>query len=238
MPRPLRIEFENAQYHVMNRGAGRKNIFKTISQRKAFLELLDEAHQLFGIEINAYCLMSNHYHILITTPYANLSRAMKYINGIYTQRFNRLEKTDGPLFRGRYKAIIVSYDEYFLNASRYIHLNPVSAKITTTPQQFPWSSCRYFFDPEKKPSWLNIYNTLKLYPIKDPLRSYQEFLSMGIDTKTQKFYSTDHTSAIFSSNDFKNIILTSVEDKKRYDASADYNRTQLKYTQNTIISAC
>ena len=88
MPRPLRIEFENAQYHIMNRGAGRKNIFKTDMQKEIFLELLGEANKIFGIEIHAYCLMSN-YHLLIETPHPNLSRAMQYINGIYTQRFNR-----------------------------------------------------------------------------------------------------------------------------------------------------
>src|ERR1700722_14362351 len=101
MPRPLRLEYEDAWYHVMNRGAGRKDIFKTDEHRNIFLDLLGQANKLFGAEFHAYCLMDNHYHLLIKTPRANLSRIMRHINGIYTQKFNQLLSRDGQLFRGR-----------------------------------------------------------------------------------------------------------------------------------------
>ena len=101
MPRPLRMEYENAYYHVMNRGRGRQQIFHGEPYYQAFLTTLSEAHQRFGLEIHAYCLMGNHYHLLLCTPRGNLSRCMRHINGLYTQRYNRLKKTDGPLFRQR-----------------------------------------------------------------------------------------------------------------------------------------
>ena len=107
MPRPLRIEYENACYHVMNRGRSRQDIFHEEKDYQSFLNTLAEAHKRFGLQIQSYCLMQNHYHLLIKTPEGNLGRAMRHINGLYTQRYNRMRKTDGPLFRGRYKAILV-----------------------------------------------------------------------------------------------------------------------------------
>ena len=107
MARPLRIEYEDAFYHVMNRGRGRQWKFPNPDFCSDFLTGIDESHKRFGIEIHAYCLMGNHYHLLVMTPRGNLSRAMRHIDGVYTQRHSRRKKTDGSLFRGRYKAIVV-----------------------------------------------------------------------------------------------------------------------------------
>src|SRR3990170_4951640 len=106
MTRPPRILFENAWYHLMNRGAGRRSIFKCDEHRELFISLLSELGEKFAVETHAYCLMNNHYHLLVRTPAPGLSDAMKYLAGVYTKKFNRLEKTDGPLFRGRFKAIV------------------------------------------------------------------------------------------------------------------------------------
>jgi len=114
MARPLRIHFENAYYHVMNRGRGRQRIFQYAADYQAFLATLAEAHARFGLQIHAYCLMGNHYHFLVHTPCDNLVQCMRHVNGLYTQRDNRLHHTDGPLFRGRYKAIVVQADRYVL----------------------------------------------------------------------------------------------------------------------------
>ena len=100
----------------------------------------ENAHRRFDVQILCYCLMSNHYHLLVKTPEANLGRAMRHINGVYTQRHNRLRKTDGPLFRGRYKAILVEEDSYQLQLSRYIHRNPLEAKMVDHLGAYPWSS--------------------------------------------------------------------------------------------------
>ena len=99
MPRSPRLEYENAYYHVMNRGRGRQTIFRGGAYYRAFVQTLAEAHQRFGVEIHAYCLMGNHYHLLVKTPNANVGRCMRHISGLYTQRHNRLARTDGPLFR-------------------------------------------------------------------------------------------------------------------------------------------
>jgi putative transposase len=132
MSRPLRIVYQGAWYDIMNRGAGCQTIFQADAYRQLFLTLLGEITDSFGVELHAYCLMDNHYHLLMHTPRANLSVAMRHLQGLYTQWYNRMEHTDGPLFRGRFKAILVNADHYLAHQSRYIHLNPVVAKITET----------------------------------------------------------------------------------------------------------
>ena len=121
MARPLRIGYPGAWYHVMNRGAGRRYIFKNNTHRHYFLSLLEDTQDRFHAEWHAYCLMGNHYHLLLRTPDANLQRIMRHLNGLYTQFFNRSERKDGPLFRGRYKAFLVDTQSYWLPLSRYIH---------------------------------------------------------------------------------------------------------------------
>ena len=140
MSRPLRIEYEDAYYHVMNRGRGRQCIFPDERYYDEYLKCLSEAHKRFGIEIHAFCLMGNHYHLLIKTPRANLGRAMRHIDGVYTQRYNRLKKTDGSLFRGRYKSIVIDASSYLLQVSRYIHRNPVELKkpLVKKIENYPW----------------------------------------------------------------------------------------------------
>ena len=154
MSRPLRITYENAWYHVMNRGAGKKNIFLNTNDRVGFLNILNEAVFQHEIEIHAFCLMDNHYHLLVKTPQANLSSAMRHINCIYTQRFNRCHNTDGALFRGRYKAIVIQEDSYILNVSRYIHLNPVEAKLVEHPKNFEFSSYKFYIEKCDGCNWL------------------------------------------------------------------------------------
>ncbi len=124
----MRIEYANAYYHVMSRGSRRKYIFQAEAYYHTFLDTLAEAHERFKSVIHGYCLMGNHYHLLLQTLHGNLGRAMRHINSVYTQRYNRLKHTDGPFFRGRYKAILVDKDRYFLPLSRYINRNPIETK--------------------------------------------------------------------------------------------------------------
>ena len=118
MSRPLRIQYPDAWYHLMNRGRRREEIYTDKHDYMGFIELLQEATEMFNVCISAYCLMPNHYHLLIQTPDANLSRCMRHINGVYTQRFNRRHGHDGPLFRGRYKSILIDQDSYLLELIR------------------------------------------------------------------------------------------------------------------------
>ncbi len=151
MSRPIRIAYPGAWYHVMNRGRRAENIYLDKLDYKAFAELLQEISEAWHIWIAAYCLMPNHYHMLVQTPDGNISRAMRHINGVYTQRFNRRHRLDGQLFRGRYKSILVNGDSYLLQLVRYIHRNPLKAGMVRKkwpsllgPQEFiDWVKSTY-----------------------------------------------------------------------------------------------
>ena len=141
MSRPLRLEFAGALYHVTSRGNERKPIFRNESDFSTFIEVLNDVCDRYNWVIHAYCLMTNHYHLLIETPDANLSKGMRQLNGVYTQRFNRNYQRVGHLFQGRYKSILVVKDSYLLELCRYIVLNPVRANgMVDHPSEWQWSS--------------------------------------------------------------------------------------------------
>lgn len=220
----MRIEYPDAYYHVMNRGAGRRNIFHDEDYFEAFLKTLSEAHDRFGIEILSYCLMNNHYHLLLKTPEANLGRAMRHINGVYTQRHNRMRKTDGPLFRGRYKAICVEKDSYQLQLSRYIHRNPIEAKKVKALEDYPWSSYSYFVSNEKPPAWLyldDIHNQLS-GKIKKRAK-YKAFVELGIDEKIQQFYGKGNVQSYLGGDDFRKWVY-----ERRNDDTSFVSKKELK----------
>lgn len=140
MARPARIEYEGAFYHVMNRGNRREDIFLDDNDRQKFYEILGNIEKRYGIIIYVYVLMSNHYHLLLETPFANLSRAIQRLNGDYALYFSRRHKSPGHIFQGRYKAMLVEKDAYLLELSRYIHLNPLRAGVVRRPEEYRWSS--------------------------------------------------------------------------------------------------
>ena len=178
MPRPLRIEYENACYHVMNRGRSHQNIYNDKVDYQIFLAILAEAHKRFRVQIQSYCLMSNHYHLLIKTPEGNLGRAMRHINGIYTQRYNRLHKMDGSLFKGRYKAILVEQDSYQLQLSRYIHRNPIEAGMVEKLEDYLWSSYPNYLGKVKLPEWLYPQEVLaQLHTQTNISQKYQAYIA-------------------------------------------------------------
>ena len=209
MARPLRIQYSNAVYHVMNRGLGRQRIFLFDDDYGMFMEALKEASLLFNIRVIAYCLMSNHYHLLIQTPKANLSRAMRHLNGVYTQRFNKIHKTDGPLFRGRYKAILVQEDEYLTHLIRYIHLNPIQANLTQDLLRYPHTSHKDYLKGKDlhikdKGPWLYVRLGLSFFSnrTKQALIQYQAFLTDGVDARTKAFYKQKNQGSFLGSPSF------------------------------------
>ena len=123
MARPLRITYPGASYHITSRGNERKDVFKSKRDREKFLEYLESASQRYDAVVHAYCLMGNHYHLLMETPSGNLPQIMRHINGAYTTYFNVKRQRSGHLFQGRYKAILIEADTYLLELSRYIHIN-------------------------------------------------------------------------------------------------------------------
>ncbi len=154
MARPLRIEYPGAFYHVTSRGNEQKDLFKSQKDREKFLAYLESAVTRYGAVIHVYCLMSNHYHLLLETPDGNLSQIMRHVNGAYTTYFNIKRKRAGHLFQGRYKAILVEADEYAAELSRYIHLNPVRAGMTSKPEEYQWSSYCGYIGLNKALEWL------------------------------------------------------------------------------------
>ena len=163
MARPLRIQYPGAFYHVTSRGNERKDIFRNTTDRLKFLCYLESASERYGAIIHSYCLMSNHYHLLIETPLGNLSRIMGHINGAYTTYFNSKRKRSGHLFQGRYKSILVEADTYATELSGYIHLNPVRAGIVSRPEDYLWSSYPAYIGDSIPPAWLKTDFVLKLF---------------------------------------------------------------------------
>jgi len=177
MARPLRIEYRGAYYHVMNRGQYRRNIFVDDKGRQTFLDLLADMARLWKVEIYAYCLMGNHYHLLLSVPTGVLSRPMRHLDGIYTQKFNRVHHRDGPLFRGRYKAILIDAEEYFLSVVRYIHKNPLGAGRVSDIDRYRWSSHWGYLNKKECPHWLDTRSVLSRL---GGLKEYQRFMDEEI----------------------------------------------------------
>ena len=202
MSRPLRIEYPGAYYHIMNRGAGYQATFGNDHHRQLFLDLLGELHKTFKVNIHAYCLMDNHYHLLLETPLGNLSRAMRHLNGVYTQRYNREVKTDGPLFRGRFKAILIDVDTYLLNVSRYIHRNPIEAGIVRKAERYPWSSYRAYIGQITRPPWLTTQQILSMIGVRNQALRYKGFVEAGLDEATEQFYGKKKLSPIIGTESF------------------------------------
>jgi REP element-mobilizing transposase RayT len=182
MARPLRIEYPGALYHVTNRGNARADTFLDDDDRNRFLSLLKDIVEHFGWICHAYCLMDNHYHLLIETPQPNLSQGMRQLNGVYTQRFNHHHQRVGHLFQGRFKAILVEKDAYLLELARYIVLNPVRAGMVDMPSQYPWSSYLATSGEAPTPKWLTTEPVLSQFAKTKSTAQvrYQQFVLEGM----------------------------------------------------------
>lgn len=154
MARPLRLEFPGALYHVTSRGNARDDIYLSDEDRVAWLATLGQVCARFNWVCHAYCQMTDHYHIVIETPDANLSQGMRQLNGVYTQLFNRTHRRAGPIFQGRFKAILVDKENYLLDLARYVVLNPLRAKMVRQLERWPWSSYRATCGQAPQPDWL------------------------------------------------------------------------------------
>jgi len=204
MARPLRIEYQDAWYHVMNRGRRGENVFSDHEDCSAFIYLLSETSKMFNLRVSAYCLMKNHYHILVQTPDGNLSRAMRHVNGVYTQRYNRRWSFDGQLFRGRYKSVLVEEDGHLLELLRYIHRNPVLAQICHNVGDYPWSSHPAYTSSAKKWDWLHRKSLLCMFAdtLDKAQRRYKRFVHDEDTEEVIDFFSKKHMPAFFGTEDF------------------------------------
>lgn len=186
MSRPLRIEFPGALYHVTARGNRREAIYEDDGDRRLFLEVLGEVVENFNWLCHAYCLMTNHYHLVVETPDGNLAKGMRQLGGVYTQKLNRRHGRSGHVFQGRYTAILVDAGAYLLELARYVVLNPVRADMVGDPGKWKWSSHRAMTGKAKPPPWLATGALLKHF---DPDRSaavrrYRRFVAQGGDAES------------------------------------------------------
>jgi putative transposase len=186
MARPLRIEYGGAIYHVTSRGNDKKAIYRDDADRKSFLDILDRVNKKYNWYCHAYCLMNNHYHLLIETPDGNLSAGMRQLNGVYTQSFNHRHQRVGHIFQGRFKAVLIQKDSHLLEVCRYVVLNPVRAKAIKKPEEWQWSSYKGTAGPASPHSALT--NQWILGQFSDRMAtarsSYIEFVNAGIGEKT------------------------------------------------------
>jgi putative transposase len=200
MARPLRIEFPGAVYHVTSRGNAKQAIFIDDEDRGRFLDVLTIVVERFNWLCHAYCLMENHYHLLIETPHGNLSKGMRELNGVYTQGVNQRYRRVGHLFQGRYKAIIVEKDNHLMSLCRYVVLNPLRIGLIERPEQWRWSSYRSTIGLMKRISFLTTDWILSQFDRRKrvAMGKYRRFVMEGIDKespwetlKGQIFYGTD-----------------------------------------------
>jgi putative transposase len=181
MSRPLRIEFSGALYHVMARGNAREDIFRNDTDRLHFLSCLGAVCERFDWQVWAYCLMDNHYRLLVETRRATLSRGMREVNGIYTQAFNRRHGRVGHVLQGRYKSVLIDKDAYLQEVSRYIVLNPVRARLCANAGDWEWSSYRAVMGKAPAEDWLAVADTLAIFgSAPGPARrAYARFVAEG-----------------------------------------------------------
>ncbi len=187
MTRPLRVEYSGAIYHIINRGNAGENLFRGIKDREKFLKYFEKAVDRFSLKIHTYCLMTNHYHFLVETLQPNLSKAFQWINVSYAAYFNRKYRRKGHLFQGRFKSILVDADEYLKQLSRYIHLNPVRAKLVEHPADYPWSSYPVYIGKAKSPGWLQTGWLLSQFgkKKKEAGKNYKNFVEKVDITKLE-----------------------------------------------------
>lgn len=182
MARPLRIELAGGLYHVTSRGDRSEDIFLDDADRLQWLTVLGSVCQRFNWHCHAWCQMTNHYHLVVETPEANLAQGMRQLNGVYTQYVNRQHQRVGHVFQGRYKAILVERDAHLLEVARYVVLNPVRAGMTATPGDWPWSSWHAMVGSHTAPDWLETHWLLEQFSgaLENARRAYVDFVIAGI----------------------------------------------------------
>ena len=207
MARPLRIEYPGAWYHVMHRVAGRRLALRGAWCEALFTHLLGDVRERFGVECHAWCLMGNHYHLLLHTPEANLGHAMRQFNGVFTQRHNRRSGKDGALFRGRYRAIVVEADSYLLALSRYIHRNPLEAGLTKRLDAYAASSFPAYAGLAPQPDWLETATVLGMIGQRAQRRRYRRYVEAPGAGEVEAFYAEPRRGFILGGEAFRKKLL-------------------------------
>ena len=199
MPRPIRIQYSGAWYHVMNKMACGADLFHDNYDRQMFLSYLAQSVQRTAAEVHAYCLMGNHYHLLIRTPTPSLEATMRFLGSGYARYFNDRYERDGMLCRSRYKSIVIDSERYLLAVSRYIHRNPLSLGVTSLAD-YGWSSYSAFVGAHPPQDWLELGETLSL--VGGP-RKYEQFVESPFLSEIESIYERPRLPTILGSQRFK-----------------------------------
>lgn len=232
MARPLRIEYAGAFYHVTARGNERREIFQTKKDYERFKQYLMRAQDKYDFLLHGYVLMTNHYHLIIETPKANLNRIMHYINGSYTTYFNRKQGRNGHLFQGRYKAILVDVDHYLLELSRYSHLNPVRAGLVKRPEEYPYSSYRSYITRERE----EMVHRDRIWGMisgdgRNGVQKYRKFVEEGLGKDLESPLKRIYGGVILGGEKFIRDVLRRMEGRDVQRRDISYRR-QLRVTRD------
>lgn len=203
MARPLRIEYPDAYYHVSNTAVEGQKVFPSVKYHEAFLQALDETCLRLNVQVHAYALLKDQYHLLVKTPEANLSRFMRQIDGLYTQHYQRLKKSEGSLFRGRYKAVLIQAERYLLPLTRFIHLGVRKQDLSS----FAWSSFPAYTNQVKPPVWLVRDEALAQLqaPASKRFQRYADYVAEGVDEEMAHFYGKKNLSSIMGDEKFRKL---------------------------------
>ena len=214
MSRPLRIEYAGAVYHITSRGNEKKAVYKDDVDRETFLDALFQVNKRYNWICHAYCLMNNHYHLIIETPDGNLSAGMRQLNGVYTQTFNKRHKRVGHLFQGRYKAILIQKDSHLLEVSRYVVLNPVRAKAAERPELWKWSSYQATGGKEKPHPCLTTEWILGQFGTTRSIaeEAYQKFVQSGI--RQESIWKALRAQSILGEEEFTTTLMDYLRGKR------------------------
>lgn len=239
MARQLSIEYEGAFYHTTSRGNERRKIFFSKNDYEKFKEYLSKAQKKYNYRLHCYMLMTNHYHLLIETPDGNISKVMHYLNSSYTNYINRKRNRFGHLFQGRYKAILIDYDSYLLELSRYLHLNPVRAGMVSKPGEYQYSSYKSYISKKKEDI---IYRELILSMISKNsatrLRDYKNFVESPLNSELESPLKSVYGGAILGKTQFIKNILDSLKDEIfKSDEISSKRELQGEWKAEAIIKA-
>jgi putative transposase len=239
MARQLRIEFEGAFYHITSGGNLRGAVFFEDNDRRTFLEILTKTKERYSYLLHAYALMGNHYHLLIETPKANISRIMQNVNTSYTVYINRRYQRSGHLFQGRYKGIIVDKDEYLATLSRYIHLNPVRVGIVMKPEEYKWTSYRAYIEKKVEQQVVDTDETLAVFSGKrgKAKEKYRAFIDAEIAEEESPFRETE-AGIMLGRGNFKEKIRGILALFKRDGELPQLKRLAEEKSLDEIVKAC
>ena len=238
MARPLRIEYEGAFYHITARGNERRRIFFAMGDYDKFKEYLLEAQEKFGYKLHCYVLMGNHYHLVIETPHGNMNKVLHYVNGSYANYINKKRNRSGHLLQGRYKGILVERDVYLLELSRYLHLNPVRAKIVGRPEDYHQSSYRSYLKNRKE----SIVTTdLILGMVSDDgkatRRAYREYVEKGMEEESRNPLENVYGGVILGGRDFIKQALGTLREDALDQEEIARRRELSKFEMEDVIDA-